>query len=98
MDIKISPLTETDIPGAINVIQEAFQEDPYNLWVFNDRSKVIYNKLFPELSLSCFCFVPTSSQEKVPCVARLLLRNCREDLFCNGRDPQNSPKLIRYKS
>ncbi|PQE15601.1 hypothetical protein CJF30_00005996 [Rutstroemia sp. NJR-2017a BBW] len=63
MDIRISPLAETDIPGAINVIQEAFQEDPYNLWVFNDRSKVIYNKLFLHLLLSCLCFVPTSSQE-----------------------------------
>ena len=38
--ITISPLTETDIPGAISAIQEAFAEDPYNLWVYNDRTKV----------------------------------------------------------
>jgi hypothetical protein len=37
--ITISPLTETDIPGAISAIQEAFAEDPYNLWVYNDRTK-----------------------------------------------------------
>jgi hypothetical protein len=63
MDITISPLTETDIPGAVNVIQEAFKEDPYNLWVFNDRSKVTYIKLSLELSHCCLCFVPTSSQK-----------------------------------
>lgn len=40
MPIQISPLTERDIPGAITAIQEAFAQDPYNLWVFNDRSKV----------------------------------------------------------
>ena len=31
MTISISPLTESDIPGAITAIQEAFAEDPYNL-------------------------------------------------------------------
>jgi hypothetical protein len=33
-------MTEPDIPGAITAIQQAFSEDPYNLWVYNDRSKV----------------------------------------------------------
>ncbi len=40
MPIQISLLTESDIPGAITAIQEAFADDPYNLWVYNDRSKV----------------------------------------------------------
>ena len=40
MVIEISPITEADIPGAIDAIQKAFADDPYNLWVFNDRSKV----------------------------------------------------------
>jgi len=44
MAIKISPLSETDIPGAIEAIQKAFAEDPYNLWVFNDRTKVCLPK------------------------------------------------------
>ncbi|SLM36431.1 gnat family protein [Lasallia pustulata] len=38
MPIEITPLTEADIPGAIDTIQQAFTEDPYNRWVFNDRS------------------------------------------------------------
>jgi hypothetical protein len=31
MTISISLLAESDIPGAITTIQEAFAEDPYNL-------------------------------------------------------------------
>lgn len=45
-DIKISPLKEEDIQGAITTIQEAFANDPYNLWVYNDRSKVKYSLFF----------------------------------------------------
>jgi hypothetical protein len=40
MAIEISLITEADIPGAIDAIQKAFADDPYNLWVYNDRSKV----------------------------------------------------------
>ena len=40
MAITITPLTKSDIPGAVTAIQEAFKEDPYNLWIYNDRSKV----------------------------------------------------------
>lgn len=40
MTIQISRIAEPDIPGAITAIQKAFAEDPYNLWVYNDRSKV----------------------------------------------------------
>lgn len=39
MTIEISPLTEADIPAAIEVIQKAFAEDPYFLWVF-DKAQV----------------------------------------------------------
>lgn len=45
MTITISRLTEDDIPGAVSVIQEAFREDPYNLWIYNDRSKVNYSHI-----------------------------------------------------
>jgi len=38
--IKITPLKEQDIQGGITTIQEAFANDPYNLWVYDDRSKV----------------------------------------------------------
>ncbi|KAM3083667.1 hypothetical protein ACMFMG_002216 [Clarireedia jacksonii] len=53
MDIIISRITESDIPGAVNVIQEAFKEDPYNLWVFNDRSKL--NLIRNSVSLGIRC-------------------------------------------
>jgi hypothetical protein len=29
MTIEVVPLTEDDIPGAIQVIQRAFEDDPY---------------------------------------------------------------------
>jgi len=38
--ISISLLTPADVPGAVEAIQLAFAADPYNLWVYNDRSKV----------------------------------------------------------
>ncbi|EAW07638.1 GNAT family N-acetyltransferase [Aspergillus clavatus NRRL 1] len=35
MAIEVFPLTEADIPEAIEVIQQAFADDPYFKWVFN---------------------------------------------------------------
>jgi hypothetical protein len=40
MPIEITRLAESDIPGAVTAIQEAFKDDPYNNWVYNDRAKV----------------------------------------------------------
>jgi hypothetical protein len=40
MAIEVVPLTEADIPGAIEVIQQAFADDPYFKWVF-DAPKVL---------------------------------------------------------
>jgi hypothetical protein len=40
MPIEVSRMTEADIDGAIDTIQQAFAEDPYNNWVFPDREKV----------------------------------------------------------
>ncbi|KAF2742048.1 acetyltransferas-like protein, partial [Sporormia fimetaria CBS 119925] len=39
MPIQITPMTEADIPGAIDTIQQAFADDPYNNWIYPDRSK-----------------------------------------------------------
>lgn len=33
-------MTEDDIPGAIEVIQKAFDNDPYNRWIYDNRTKV----------------------------------------------------------
>ncbi|CEN62779.1 Putative Acetyltransferase, GNAT family [Aspergillus calidoustus] len=38
MVIKVYALTEKDIPGAIEVIQVAFAEDPYFRWVFDEKN------------------------------------------------------------
>src|SRR5690242_4098003 len=40
MPIEVTRMTEADIDGAIDTIQQAFAEDPYNNWVYPDRSKV----------------------------------------------------------
>lgn len=47
MPIQVSALEVSDIPGAIDSIQLAFANDPYNLWVYDDRSKVITNNKLP---------------------------------------------------
>jgi hypothetical protein len=39
-DYEVCLMTEADIPGAIDTIQQAFADDPYNKWIYNDRSKV----------------------------------------------------------
>ncbi|KAF1831982.1 hypothetical protein BDW02DRAFT_24383 [Decorospora gaudefroyi] len=38
--IQVSRMTEADIDGAIDTIQRAFADDPYNNWIYPDRSKV----------------------------------------------------------
>ncbi|KAF9885114.1 hypothetical protein FE257_000754 [Aspergillus nanangensis] len=40
MSIEVVPLTVEDIPGAIEVIQQAFAEDPYFVWVFNSSKSL----------------------------------------------------------
>ena len=51
-------MTEADINGAIDCIQKAFAEDPYNKWVFNDRANVRESTLLlsPSLPLSLSSF------------------------------------------
>lgn len=41
MPIEVTRMTEADIDGAIDTIQQAFADDPYNRWVYPDRSKVL---------------------------------------------------------
>lgn len=50
MAIEVVPLTEADIPGAIEVIQRAFADDPYFKWVF-DSSTVCMSHLFQPIQL-----------------------------------------------
>lgn len=40
MSIEIVPLTQADIPGAVDCVQKAFADDPYFRWVFDVPSKV----------------------------------------------------------
>ncbi|KAJ5130279.1 uncharacterized protein N7515_006318 [Penicillium bovifimosum] len=39
MSIEIVPLTQADIPSAVDCVQKAFADDPYFRWVFDDPSK-----------------------------------------------------------
>ena len=41
MPIQVTRMKEADIDGAIDTIQQAFANDPYNNWVFPDREKVL---------------------------------------------------------
>jgi hypothetical protein len=59
MPLEVTPLSEADIQGAITTIQLAFAEDPYNLWVYDDRSKVNYLSLFK--ASSCYRLSKTST-------------------------------------
>ncbi|KAL4809436.1 acyl-CoA N-acyltransferase [Aspergillus unguis] len=52
MPIEVHPLTKADIPGAIEVIQQAFAEDPYFQWVFDKKS---FNKARNYGSLEARC-------------------------------------------
>jgi hypothetical protein len=40
MSIEIAPLAQADIPGAVECVQQAFADDPYFRWAFDDPSKV----------------------------------------------------------
>lgn len=40
MSIEITPLAQADIPGAVECVQQAFADDPYFRWAFDDPSKV----------------------------------------------------------
>ncbi|KAF2197447.1 acetyltransferas-like protein [Delitschia confertaspora ATCC 74209] len=51
-DIEVCRMTEADIDGAIDTIQQAFAEDPYNHWVF-DRSKFSPRRNRHSLTLRC---------------------------------------------
>jgi GNAT superfamily N-acetyltransferase len=52
MPIQIHPITEKDIPGAITCIQQAFKDDPYNNWVF-DQTTFSYKRNAHSLGLRC---------------------------------------------
>lgn len=53
MPIQVTRMTEADIDGAIDTIQQAFAEDPYNNWVYPDRSKVDLVRNRVSLTLRC---------------------------------------------
>ena len=37
MPVHITPITPSDIPSAVSCMQAAFDDDPYNKWVFDKR-------------------------------------------------------------
>lgn len=50
--IQVSPMTEADIDGAVDVIQRAFEDDPYANWVFD---KANFNRARNRASLALRC-------------------------------------------
>ncbi|KAL3438091.1 acyl-CoA N-acyltransferase [Aspergillus tetrazonus] len=52
MPIEVHPLTTAEIPGAIEVIQQAFADDPYFQWVFDKEN---FNKVRNYGSLEARC-------------------------------------------
>ncbi|KAI4866881.1 acyl-CoA N-acyltransferase [Hypoxylon rubiginosum] len=52
MSIRVSLLTEADIPGAITAIQQAFADDPYRNWVF-DKSTFDPQRNAVSLGIRC---------------------------------------------
>ncbi|KAI9876726.1 MAG: hypothetical protein M1830_005862 [Pleopsidium flavum] len=53
MAIEVTPLTEQDIPGAIDTIQQAFADDPYNRWIYDDRPKLDLTRNRVSLGIRC---------------------------------------------
>ncbi|CAK4030163.1 acyl- N-acyltransferase [Lecanosticta acicola] len=53
MPIKVTPISAEDVPGAVKCIQDAFAEDPYNHWVFNDRDNFSLKRNSVSLSIRC---------------------------------------------
>lgn len=53
MPIQVGPITEADIPGAVKCIQDAFADDPYNRWVFNDRENFSLKRNSISLGIRC---------------------------------------------
>ncbi|KAF2681536.1 acetyltransferas-like protein [Lentithecium fluviatile CBS 122367] len=53
MPIQVSRMTEADIDGAIDTIQQAFAEDPYNKWIYPDRLKISLVRNRISLKLRC---------------------------------------------
>ncbi|KAF2718894.1 hypothetical protein K431DRAFT_287219 [Polychaeton citri CBS 116435] len=52
MPVEITSLVERDIPGAVQCIQQAFEHDPYNNWVF-DKQIFSHERNGVSLSLRC---------------------------------------------
>ncbi|KAF9736558.1 hypothetical protein PMIN04_011438 [Paraphaeosphaeria minitans] len=53
MSIQVTRMTEADIDGAIDTIQQAFADDPYNQWIYPDRSKIDLIRNRYSLTLRC---------------------------------------------
>jgi arrestin-related trafficking adapter 3/6 len=52
MAIEIRPITASDIPSAVECIQQAFEDDPYYLWAF-DAAKFNKERNFASLKAKC---------------------------------------------
>ncbi|KAI9694191.1 MAG: hypothetical protein M1822_003462 [Bathelium mastoideum] len=53
MPLTIRNMKAEDIPDAVTVVQQAFANDPYSRWVFNDRERFSLSRNRISLSLRC---------------------------------------------
>ena len=52
MPVEATSITEADIAGAVACIQQAFKDDPYNNWVF-DQQAFSFSRNSVSLSMRC---------------------------------------------
>jgi GNAT superfamily N-acetyltransferase len=87
-------MTEADIDGAIDTIQQAFAQDPYNLWIYPDRSKVWYPTPFP-LTTSPLTRPPQIDLKRNRVSLSLRCHwGIRHGLFYVARDTANPAKIL----
>lgn len=92
MPIQVTRMTEGDIEGAIDTIQQAFAEDPYNEWIYPDRSKVCTHP-YPTHAQLLISFKISLQRNR----ASLTLRchwGIAHGLFHVARDTSNPPKIL----
>ncbi|CAG7990487.1 unnamed protein product [Penicillium salamii] len=72
MSIEITPLAQADIPGAVECVQQAFADDPYFRWAFDDPSKFNVERNAASLAahfqygISCGCPISVAKLTRAP--------------------------------
>lgn len=88
MPVKVTPMVEADIDGAIDCIQKAFAADPYNNWVFDTQNVSIrYTILFNIVTCTRRCPQSCSAYSINPLLTLLAGKKVL---------PHPEPRITRY--